>query len=266
VISLRDATADDAEQVARIYVDSWNAGFAGHLPPRELSQREVARWREDLADAPVRWRVAVDSGGVVGFAGTGPCRDPVDPRLGELDTIAVSPDCWRRGVGRALMDDALDALRAAPFGAAVLWTLADYARGDAFYRSAGWRPDGRSRDSGRQISYRHPLTRSETPRPSNAPAASVAPMDATDERVLANFLGANGRLTTIPSKLSKLLVVLDHLAQEFEPGQTYPEAQVNTMLQRFHPDYAALRRYLVENGFLTREDNVYWRSGGTFEV
>jgi hypothetical protein len=87
-----------------------------------------------------------------------------------------------------------------------------------------------------------------------------------NERVLANFLDTDGRLRTIPTKLSKLLVVLDRLAQEFEPGQTYPEAQVNDVLQRFHPDYAALRRYLVENGFMTRENNVYWRSGGTFEV
>jgi hypothetical protein len=87
-----------------------------------------------------------------------------------------------------------------------------------------------------------------------------------DDRVLANFMGPDGRLTTIPSKPSLLLVVLDHLAQEFEPGRTYPEAEVNSILQGFHPDYAALRRYLVENGFMTREDNVYWRSGGTFEV
>jgi hypothetical protein len=87
-----------------------------------------------------------------------------------------------------------------------------------------------------------------------------------DERVLANFLAHDGRLRTIPSKLSKLLVVLDHLAQQFEPGTTYPEAHVNEILQRFHSDYAALRRYLVENGFMTREDNVYWRSGGTFDV
>jgi hypothetical protein len=87
-----------------------------------------------------------------------------------------------------------------------------------------------------------------------------------NERVLANFLGSDGKLTTIPTKLSKLTVVLDHLAQEFEPGQTYPEAQVNETLRQFHPDYAALRRYLVENGFMTREDNVYWRSGGTFDV
>jgi hypothetical protein len=87
-----------------------------------------------------------------------------------------------------------------------------------------------------------------------------------DDRVLQNFLSTDGRLKTIPTKHSKLMVVLDHLAQEFEPGRTYPEAEVNDILQRFHPDFAALRRYLVENGFMTREDNVYWRSGGTFEV
>jgi hypothetical protein len=87
-----------------------------------------------------------------------------------------------------------------------------------------------------------------------------------DQRVLQNFLTEDGTLRTIPSKHSKLLVVLDHLSQSFEPGRTYSEAEVNEMLLRFHPDFAALRRYLVENAFLTRESNVYWRSGGTFDV
>ncbi len=87
-----------------------------------------------------------------------------------------------------------------------------------------------------------------------------------DQRVLQNFLTEEGRLRTIPSKQGKLMVVLDHLSQSFEPGRTYPEAEVNEILTGFHPDYAALRRYLVENGFMTREDGVYWRSGGTFDV
>lgn len=91
-------------------------------------------------------------------------------------------------------------------------------------------------------------------------------MTPEQERVLHNFLGADGRLRTIPSKHHKLLVVLDRLAQEFEPGRTYPEAEVNEVLQRFHPDHAALRRYLVDEQFLTREGGRYWRSGGTFEV
>jgi hypothetical protein len=87
-----------------------------------------------------------------------------------------------------------------------------------------------------------------------------------EEKVLRAFFNADGSLHTIPSKNAKLLVVLDRIAQEFEPGQRYEEADVNLVLRRMHPDYAALRRYLVENGFLTRESGRYWRSGGTFDV
>ena len=87
-----------------------------------------------------------------------------------------------------------------------------------------------------------------------------------DQQVLRNFLGADGRLHTIPSKRAKRLVVLDHLAQQFEPGRTYPEPEVNEILGAFHPDVAALRRYLVDEHFLTRQAGVYWRSGGTFDV
>jgi hypothetical protein len=74
-----------------------------------------------------------------------------------------------------------------------------------------------------------------------------------------------GRLVIIPSKRSKLRPVLDHIAQEFEPGRTYPEPEVNDILMRYNDDYAALRRYLVDEGFMTREAGVYWRSGGTVE-
>lgn len=83
---------------------------------------------------------------------------------------------------------------------------------------------------------------------------------------LARFLTPDGRLHTIPAKQSKRLVVLDHLAQSFEPGRVYPERQVDEVLKGFHDDHAALRRYLVDEGFLTREDGHYWRSGGTFAV
>ena len=95
-------------------------------------------------------------------------------------------------------------------------------------------------------------------------------MTPSQERVLRNFLDDDDRLHTIPSKHSKLLVVLDRLAQEFEPGQNYREPEVNAVLQRFHPDYAALRRYLVENARPDSQSHprgrLAWRSGGTFEV
>ncbi|WP_109507458.1 DUF2087 domain-containing protein [Nocardioides speluncae] len=88
----------------------------------------------------------------------------------------------------------------------------------------------------------------------------------SDQSVLRRFVAEDGQLLSIPSKRTKRLVVLDHVAQAFEPGLTYDEKQVNEALATYHPDFAALRRYLVDEQFLTREAGVYWRSGGTVEV
>ncbi len=85
------------------------------------------------------------------------------------------------------------------------------------------------------------------------------------DELVARFI-KNGRLVMIPRKRNKLRAVLDHIAQEFEPGSTYPEVEVNRVLERYNADYAALRRYLVDEDFMTREDGVYWRSGGTVEI
>ena len=76
----------------------------------------------------------------------------------------------------------------------------------------------------------------------------------------------NGRLEQMPAKRSRRLVVLDQVARTFEPGDRYPEREVNDVLRTFWPDYAALRRYLVDEGFLDRADGVYWRAGGTVET
>lgn len=75
-----------------------------------------------------------------------------------------------------------------------------------------------------------------------------------------------GRLTSIPVQLSKRTIVLDYLAQNFEPGRRYKEKEVNEILARYHEDVAALRRYMVDEGFMEREAGVYWRSGGSFEI
>ena len=102
------------------------------------------------------------------------------------------------------------------------------------------------------------------------PQTQVDPTEfgATREQadVLRNFLTDDGRLTRIPAAHAKRLVVLDFLSQQFEPGRVYPERDVNFMLGKFHRDYAALRRYLVDEGYLERRDNFYWRAGGTFEI
>jgi hypothetical protein len=93
----------------------------------------------------------------------------------------------------------------------------------------------------------------------------VGDVDARTSAVLRTFL-RGGRLTQIPMQNAKRRVVLDYICRVFEIGVRYPEKEVNAMLRSLHPDHAALRRYLVEEGFLAREHNVYWRTGGTVDV
>jgi hypothetical protein len=83
-------------------------------------------------------------------------------------------------------------------------------------------------------------------------------------RVLRSFV-RDGRLVSIPSVHSKRLVVLDWLSQRFEPGRRYSEATVNLILGQVHADTAALRRYLVDDDFLSRAGGEYWRTGGSYE-
>ena len=89
------------------------------------------------------------------------------------------------------------------------------------------------------------------------------PGDSSD--ILRRFF-RRGRLTSIPTTRWKRLLVLDFLAQDFTPGRRYPERQVNDMLRRYNDDVAALRRYLVDEGFMDRARGEYWRSGGTFLI
>ncbi|MFJ4844950.1 MULTISPECIES: DUF2087 domain-containing protein [unclassified Streptomyces] len=78
--------------------------------------------------------------------------------------------------------------------------------------------------------------------------------------VSALFRG--GRLTVIPRRTARREQVLRHLAETlFRPGRGYAETEVNEALRTVHDDCAALRRYLVDDGWLERsaDGTVYRR-------
>jgi DNA-binding transcriptional ArsR family regulator len=93
----------------------------------------------------------------------------------------------------------------------------------------------------------------------------IVPTDEATASLLRGFF-ARGRLTHVPLAHAKRMVVLDYIAQAFEPGVRYPEAEVNEILLKFHDDCAALRRYLVDADFLSRSENFYWRTGGSVNL
>ena len=83
--------------------------------------------------------------------------------------------------------------------------------------------------------------------------------DEFEVKTLRGYIARDGTLKSIPTQHKKLMVILNHLARNFEPGVQYPENQVNQILRRFHEDTAALRRYLVDDGLLKREKSIYWK-------
>lgn len=90
------------------------------------------------------------------------------------------------------------------------------------------------------------------------------PWSTEERQVLARFFQGS-RLVEIPGVHGKRRVILERVAQEFEPGVRYDEREVNRRLQVFHPDYAALRRYLVDEGLMARTQGSYWRTGGRYD-
>ena len=74
----------------------------------------------------------------------------------------------------------------------------------------------------------------------------------------------DGRITAMPAKHTRRRLLLEQVAQAFEPGRRYPEPVVDEILKAVFDDHCALRRYLVDESFLSRTaGGVYWRTGGT---
>jgi DNA-binding transcriptional ArsR family regulator len=84
-------------------------------------------------------------------------------------------------------------------------------------------------------------------------------MDAYDQKVVKNFTNPDGTLKIIPGQRKKLIAVLQYMLPEFESGKQYQEKEVNQILERFHEDYAQLRRDMIDTGLMKRENGIYWK-------
>ena len=93
-------------------------------------------------------------------------------------------------------------------------------------------------------------------------ALGSAEGQTADAKVLRTFSDGE-RLLRIPDKPKKRLVILKWLVAKFEEGVEYPEAELNAIIKRHHPDTAALRREMIMNGLMERANGVYWRTSSS---
>jgi GNAT superfamily N-acetyltransferase len=145
---VREGEPGDAHLLAGLAARSWREGFRGIVSDQIDPERA---WRPDRLEARLEGRV--DDGAailvaeldheVAGFVLHGPCRDDgADAKTGEIWALYVDPGRWRAGVGRALVDAALDDLRRGGFAESTVWTLADSPRNLRFYEALGFELDG----------------------------------------------------------------------------------------------------------------------------
>ncbi len=145
-LSVRTARPQDAADLARIYIESWQDTYAGvisHTLLAAMSHKgHTARWMTTIKNAERNSGavlVAEDPmHGVIGLCSFGVARDGGAGFEGEIYTLYVDPAFFGRGTGRALLSGAFEVLKARRLRSCLIWA---HARNNAcfFYEAMGGR-------------------------------------------------------------------------------------------------------------------------------
>ena len=147
-MAIRLATSEDAQQIAAVHVQSWQAAYRGLLPDDFLAalsvERRIRQWQSILSDPENAVPVYEADSQVVGFVSYGRCRDQDlnQDKVGEIYAIYLLPDCWGKGYGAALMSEALTRLQEQGYQTVSLWVLESNERAVRFYEQFSFQPDG----------------------------------------------------------------------------------------------------------------------------
>ncbi|MCB0713336.1 MAG: GNAT family N-acetyltransferase [Ignavibacteriae bacterium] len=132
--AVREATAHDAEGIARVHIDSWRTTYRGIVPDNVLENMDFAQrselWRERLSsDRSNR------SGGlilvatnlaneIVGFASGGKEREGNIPSEAEIYALYLLKEYSRKGIGRYLTRELALQLQQKNYSSMLVWVLA----------------------------------------------------------------------------------------------------------------------------------------------
>ncbi|EWC58784.1 GCN5-related N-acetyltransferase [Actinokineospora spheciospongiae] len=162
---VRPATPADADEIARIQVQTWQTAFESLLPTDVLAGLDPAeaaeQWRQTMAQGPATVFVAQEGPWVVGFCSVGPSPESESAAANDLPaedaaTVAlvslllVEPRWGRRGHAGRLLATAAAELRGAGCTRGIAWVPERNAASVGFFRRVGWEPDGvvRTLDAG----------------------------------------------------------------------------------------------------------------------
>ncbi len=128
---IREATLDDAAEIARVHIESSRATYRGLLPDALVDEmtyeRRLGNWSKTLGEeggAEFVYVAVEDGGRVFGFASGGPEREADADYDGELYAIYVLGAHHREGAGRRLVRAVAERLAREGFRSMLVWVLA----------------------------------------------------------------------------------------------------------------------------------------------
>lgn len=149
MVNIRSAGRCDVPKIAAVNVQGWQAAFRDIIPEDFLDRMDPEERHTFIGQMisvgdPYHVAVAEEDGEVVGFVMLGPpiSEDLESSAIHELYSLYIEPDRVGTGLGRSLMDHALEYLRNGVWNEAILWTFRDAQRTSRFYETAGWYRDG----------------------------------------------------------------------------------------------------------------------------
>lgn len=150
-VTIRDATPADAAGIVNAHVGSWRTTYRGHFPDDLLDNVDVPLWTANrermLRELPPDqfYLVAEVGGKIAGFRVAGPSRD--GPEDAEVYAIYLLAEHQCRGIGRALVREAVRRFRTRGMRSMVIWVLRENAIGRAFYERLGGIADHEKQDT-----------------------------------------------------------------------------------------------------------------------
>lgn len=128
-LSIRKATLEDAANIARVHIVSWQESYRGIVPQPYLDSLEIGArtdaWKSRLERPVSTVFVAILDGQLCGFIGGGRAREPVQDFDGEFFAIYLLDAAKGHGIGRLLMRRLAETLLANGLTKGMVWVLAD---------------------------------------------------------------------------------------------------------------------------------------------
>lgn len=142
VIIKKMETDDEIRGKGHVHYKSWQQAYTGLIDQSCLDNMSEEKCVEIAYKWPDNLLVAKDGERVVGFVGYGKCRNEDLCDAGEVFAIYILKEYYGKGVGKALMDAALDLLK--DYKQVAVWVLKGNERAIRFYQKCGFRIDGRT--------------------------------------------------------------------------------------------------------------------------